>query len=69
MIFFLINPFFIKDYDIAARCYPLKQATRVISILREFDLKSKGYGANQIKDSELLKEMVYKILNVDKINI
>lgn len=64
-----INPFFIKDYDIAARFYPLKYATRVISILREFDLKSKGLGANQTNDSELLKEMIYKILNIDKINI
>ena len=64
-----VNPFFIRDYDAAARLYPLKHATRVISILREFDLKSKGYGVNQTKDSELLKEMVYKILNIDKVSI
>lgn len=64
-----INPYFIKDYDAAARFYPLKHATRVISILREFDLKSKGLGVNQTDDNELLKEMIYKILNVDKINI
>lgn len=64
-----VNPYFIKDYDDAARFYPLKHATRVISILREFDLKSKGLGANQTDDSELLKEMIYKILNVDKIKI
>lgn len=64
-----INPYFIKDYDAAVRFYPLKHATRVISILREFDLKSKGLGVNQTDDNELLKEMIYKILNVDKINI
>lgn len=64
-----INPYFIKDYDAAARFYPLKHATRVISILREFDLKSKGLGANQTDDSELLKELVYKILNVHQINV
>lgn len=64
-----INPYFIKDYDAAARFYPLKHATRVISILREFDLKSKGLGVNQTDDNELLKEMIYKILNVDKISI
>lgn len=64
-----IDPRFIKDYDIAAKNYPLKHATRVISILREFDLKSKGLGANQISDSELLKEMIYKILHIDKLKI
>jgi DNA polymerase-3 subunit delta len=61
-----INPYFIKDYAESARFYPLKHATRLISILRETDLKSKGLGANQTEDAELLKEMAYKILNVDK---
>lgn len=64
-----VNPFFIKDYAEAARLYPLKFATRTISVLREIDLKSKGLGAVNMEDSELLKEMVYKILNVDKVKI
>ncbi len=64
-----VNPFFLKDYALAARMYPLKHATRIISILRETDLKSKGLGVNQTEDSELLKEMVYKILNVDKVKV
>ncbi len=59
-----INPYFIKDYASAGRNYPLKHISKIISILREADLKSKGLGANQTSDSELLKEMVYKILNV-----
>lgn len=64
-----VNPYFIKDYAESARLFPLKHATRTISILREIDLKSKGLGAVNMEDSELLKEMVYKILNVDKIKI
>ena len=64
-----INPYFVKDYAEAARFYPLKHATRTISILREFDLKGKGLGTNQTEGNELLKEMVYKLLNIDKINI
>ena len=59
-----INPFFLKDYAEASRNYPLKHVSKIISTLREADLKSKGLGANQTSDSELLKEMVYKILNV-----
>ena len=64
-----INPFFLKDYAEASRNFPLKHATRIISILREIDLKSKGLGANQTEDSELLKELIYKILNVDKVKV
>lgn len=64
-----VHPFFVKDYSQASRLYPLKHATRVISILREIDLKSKGLGANQTPDDELLKELVYKILNVHQIKV
>ena len=64
-----VNPFFLKDYAEAARFYPLKHATRIISILRETDLKSKGLGASQTEDSELLKELVYKIIHVDRLKV
>lgn len=61
-----VNPYFIKDYAESARLYPLKHATRVISILREFDMKGKGLGAVNMGEAELIKELVYKIINVDK---
>ncbi len=64
-----INPYFIKDFAEAARFYPLKHATRIISILRETDMKSKGLGAVNMEDSELLKELVYKILNVGQLKV
>lgn len=62
-----INPYFVKDFAEAARFYPLKHATRVISTLREFDMKGKGLGAVNMDDAELIKELVYKIINIDKI--
>lgn len=62
-----INPYFVSEYAAAARLYPLKLSTRVISVLREMDLKYKGLGAVNMEESELMKELVYKILNVDKI--
>ena len=64
-----VHPFFVKDYAEAARLYPMKLTTRVISILRETDLKSKGLGANQTPDAELLIELVYKILNVHLLKV
>lgn len=59
-----MSPYFLKEYAESARLFNLKHSTRVISILREFDMKSKGLGANQTPDGELLKEMVFKILNI-----
>lgn len=64
-----VNPYFIKDFAESARFYPLKHATRIISLLREADLKNKGLGANQIDDAELLRELTYKILNVDRLKV
>ncbi len=64
-----VNPYAIKDYSEAARFYPLKHATRVISILREMDLKSKGLGVRQMEDEEIYKELVYKIIKVDELKV
>lgn len=64
-----VSPYAIKDYSEAARFYPLKHATRVISILREMDLKSKGLGVRQMDDDEIYTEMVYKILKVDELKV
>lgn len=64
-----INPYFVKDYAEAARNYPYKHSTRVISILREFDMKGKGLGAVNMTDAELIKELVYKIINVGQIKM
>jgi DNA polymerase-3 subunit delta len=64
-----VNPYFIKDFAEAARFYNLKHCTRIISILREIDLKSKGLGAINMTDGELLREMVFKIFNVDQYKV
>lgn len=58
-----INPYFVKDYQRAAKIFPVKKAVEVVSLLREYDLKSKGVGNASTPPGELLKELVYKILN------
>lgn len=58
-----VNPYFVKDYDVAARNYPMKKVSAVIAALRDIDVKSKGVGANSIPQSDLLKEMLVKIFN------
>ena len=58
-----INPFFVKDYELAARNYSKSKLLKIISLLREYDLKSKGVNNSSITDGELIKELVYKILH------
>ncbi|MEI7490238.1 MAG: DNA polymerase III subunit delta [Bacteroidota bacterium] len=58
-----VNPFFIQDYQTAARNYPLHRLVAVISNLREYDLKAKGLDNASATDGELMKELVFKILH------
>ena len=57
-----INPYFVSEFQVAARNYPMKKASQVISHLRELDLKGKGVGAQNMPQSELLKELLVKIM-------
>jgi len=64
-----VNPYAIQNFAEAARFYPLKLATRIISVIREMDLKSKGLGVRQMEDDEIYVEMTFKILNIDQIKM
>jgi DNA polymerase-3 subunit delta len=56
-----VNPFFMKDYELAIKNYPMKKVSSIVSSLREIDVKSKGVGANSLSNHDLLKEMLVKI--------
>jgi DNA polymerase-3 subunit delta len=58
-----VNPFFLKDYDIALKNYPMRKVSQIVGSLRDIDVKSKGVGANAMPQSDLLKEMLFKIFN------
>ena len=58
-----VNPFFLKDYDVALKNYPMRKVSQIVSYLREIDVKSKGVGANALPQSDLLREMLFKIFN------
>jgi len=57
-----INPYFVSEYQIAARNYSMRRSTEIVSALRELDLKGKGVGASQMSHPDLLKEMLAKIV-------
>lgn len=57
-----VNPYFVKDYAEAARNFPMKKVSQNVALLREFDVKSKGVNANAIPQSDLLKELLVRLL-------
>lgn len=57
-----VHPFFVKDYAVAARNYPMRKVSQIVSLLREADLKSKGVDAGSAPHGDLLKELVVKVM-------
>ncbi len=57
-----INPYFVDEIQLAARNYPMKRVSGIVSHLREMDMKGKGVGANAASHSDLLKELLVKII-------
>jgi len=59
-----VNPYFIKDYEMAARNYSTSKTFDIISLLREYDLKSKGVDSTgNVTDGELLRELLFKMIH------
>lgn len=58
-----INPFFVKDYVMAAKNYNGRKVVQAISLLREYDMKSKGFESASTDGGELLTELVFKIMH------
>ncbi len=58
-----IHPYFLTEYQKAARVFNPAETARIIHWLREYDLKSKGVGNLSGTPHDLLNELIYKILN------
>lgn len=58
-----INPYFLHDFTQTVNKYQSKLPA-VISILKEYDLKSKGVDSVNTEESELVKEMIFRIINL-----
>ena len=59
-----VNPYFMGEYEAAARNYPVDRCSRVISLLCEYDYKGKGGDVGEATPAELLVELVSKIINI-----
>jgi DNA polymerase-3 subunit delta len=57
------EPYFVREYEAAARRYSPTKTAEVISLLREFDMRSKGWNNASTEDGDLLRELVYRIMH------
>jgi len=58
-----INPYFLKDYQMAAKNFSQKKIAKIMSSLRKADLRSKGVGVDRLPNHQLLQELVFEILH------
>lgn len=58
----LSMPFFLKEYQAAARNYPLPKLFVILGLIREYDMKSKGINGGPADNGQLLQELILKIM-------
>jgi DNA polymerase-3 subunit delta len=58
-----VSPYFVDEYFAAARNYPMRKVAQNIAFLRDADLKSKGVGASNLGQGDLLKELLFKMMH------
>jgi DNA polymerase-3 subunit delta len=58
-----ISPFFLRDYEVASSKYPVLKVVQIIELLREYDMKSKGWNNPGTSEAELLRELIFKIMH------
>ena len=58
-----VNPFFADEYIRAAGIYPLQIVLRNIEFIHQADLASKGVDQLVPSEKDLLRELIYKLMN------
>ena len=61
----LRSDWFLKEYKVAVNNYSPSQTIQVISLLKQYDLRSKGVDTDTTNtgEEELMKELFWKILH------
>ena len=57
-----VSPYFIRDYLLAAQCYPLAKVIENIQHLHQADLQLKGVDYPATSEGKILKELVCKLV-------
>ncbi|MDT0539844.1 DNA polymerase III subunit delta [Croceitalea sp. P059] len=53
-----VSPYFVGEYQTAAKNYPMRSVSGIVSGLRKLDLKGKGVGSQNMSQQDLLKELL-----------
>ncbi len=56
-------PGYVKDYRTGAALYRVGACINIISLIRSYDMKMKGFGDSGSDEGELLRELVFKIMH------
>lgn len=62
-----VNPYFVSDYEKAARTFSPAALEKVFNLLREYDLKSKGVDNTMADETEIYREFVLRLIYLDKV--
>ena len=58
-----INKFSAKDFNKAAKIYPMKKISSIITLIKNIDLKSKGYGVSNNSQQNILNQLIIQIMS------
>jgi DNA polymerase-3 subunit delta len=58
-----MNPYAAKDYAIALQHYSTEKLIESIGLLKQSDLKLKGVNSGEVSESQVLKELVFRLLH------
>jgi DNA polymerase-3 subunit delta len=58
-----VSPYFVKDYKAASKRFSAGKTFAIIGYFREIDACLKGINNPSAKESDLWKELIYKILH------
>lgn len=59
-----VNPYFLREYDMAVRNYPVRKCMAAVALIRDYDFKGKGGETGEATDAELLSELTVRLLNL-----
>ncbi len=58
-----LNPYFVKEYLLAARNYPIHKVIDNIHHVKKADLQSKGIDSPSMAEGQILRELVFKLMH------
>lgn len=58
-----LNPYFIKEYLVAARNYPIHKVIENIHFVKVADLQSKGVDSASMAEGQILRELIFKLMH------